>query len=276
MSSLGKICCVVAIVCSLVAGILGFLIARTKSTYSKQLTNTEEATRKFPSINYGADFKNNPNEPATTLDKAAIAARTTFEERNKFKNDLDGAKTKLADSESQVQKLTTDYTAAKKDLDEKTTALTKATTDLQTASSELKDLKDKLGGRSIDVMIKDLNDATEKAQAITIEKKIVDDALAKANADIEKYKEFDRLREAKEAPLDLTGRVVAIDKTWNFVVLDVGKDNKLVENVELTVYRGNQMIGKVRTASVDAKVAIADVIPDLTPGEIQVGDKVLY
>jgi flagellar hook-basal body complex protein FliE len=276
MSSLGKICCVVAIVCSLTAGVLGFLIAKTKSTYGTQLTNTEEATRKFPSINYAADFKNNPDEPAATLNKAAAAAKTALEERNKFKDDLDGAKTKLADSESQVQKLTTDYTAAKKDLDEKTTALTKATTDLQTTSSELKDLKDKLGGRSIDGMIKDFNEATEKAKVVTAEKKIVDDALAKANVDIEKYKEFDRLREAKEAPLDLTGRVVAINKTWNFVVLDVGKDNKLVENVELTVYRGNQMIGKIRTVSVDAKAAIADVIPDLTQGEIQVGDKVLY
>jgi len=276
MSSLGKICCVVAILCSLAAGAVGFLTAKKKSGYSNQLTAVEEATRKFPNINYTADFKNAPDEPAVTLNKAASAAKKTLEELNTTQTDLSTTKDKLAQSDSQVQKLTTDYTAAKKDLDDKTAALTKATADLQTTSTELKDLKDKLGGRSIDDMIKDLNDATEKAKVVTAEKKIVDDALAKANAEIEKYKELDELRTTKSAPLDLTDRVVAINKTWNFVVLDVGKDNKLVENVELTVYRGSQMIGKVRTVSVDAKAAIADVIPDLTTGEIQVGDKVLY
>ncbi|MDR0533846.1 MAG: hypothetical protein LBH01_07825 [Verrucomicrobiales bacterium] len=276
MSGLGKICCVVAIICSLAAGAVGFMNAKKKSGYSNQLTAVEEATRKFPNVNYTADFKNAPDEPAVTLTKVAGVAKKTLDELNTTKTDLGTTKEKLAQSDSQVQKLTTDYTAAKKDLDEKSAALTKATADLQTTATELKDLKDKLGGRSIDDMIKDLNDATEKAKVVSAEKKIVDDALAKANAEIEKYKELDEFRGTKSAPMDLTGRVVAINKTWNFVVLDVGKDNKLVENVELTVYRGNQMIGKIRTVSVDAKAAIADVIPDLTPSEIQVGDKVLY
>ncbi|MDR1304055.1 MAG: hypothetical protein LBK76_02415 [Verrucomicrobiales bacterium] len=255
---------------------MGFLTARTKSAYSAQLTAVEAAARAFPNINYTADYKNNPEEPANTLKKAAGTAKTALEERTKFKEELDGTKTKLAESDSQVQKLTTDYTASKKDLDEKTEALTKAAADLQTASVELKDLKDKLGGRLIDDVLKDLNDALEKVKVATAEKKIVDDALAKVNSELEKYKELEELARTKSAPLDLSGRVVAINKTWNFVVLDVGKDNKLAENIELTVYRGNQLIGKVRTVDVENKSAIADVIPDLTSDEIQVGDKVLY
>ncbi|MDR1146961.1 MAG: hypothetical protein LBK71_12625 [Verrucomicrobiales bacterium] len=255
---------------------MGFLTARTKSAYSTQLAAAEEATRAFPNINYTADYKNNRKEPADTLKKAAGTAKTALEERTKFKDELDGTKTKLAESDSQVQKLTTDYTATKKDLDEKAEALTKAAADLQTASTELKDLKDKLGGRSIDDMIKDLNDAVEQAKVTSAEKKILDDALAKVNSELEKYKELEELARTKSAPLDLSGRVVAINKTWNFVVLDVGKDNKLAENIELTVYRGNQLIGKVRTVDVENKSAIADVISDLTTGEIQVGDKVLY
>ena len=76
--------------------------------------------------------------------------------------------------------------------------------------------------------------------------------------------------------MDLSGKVVALNKSWNFVVLDVGKDNKLNEGVDLAVYRGDLLIGKVRTVSVDATTAIADILPDWTKSEIQVGDKVLY
>jgi uncharacterized phage infection (PIP) family protein YhgE len=276
MSSLGKICCVIAIICSLAAGYFGFVNAQRKTAFSSQLTATENAVRKFPNINYAADFKNAPDEPAATLNKAASAADKTLKELNTTKTDLSSTKDKLAQSDSQVQKLTTDYTAAQKQLEEKTVALTKASADLQTTSTELKDLKDKLGGRSIDEVISDLNSATEKAKVLSAEKKIVDDALAKANSELDKYKELDDLRQNKNAPMDMSGRVVAINKTWNFVVLDIGKDNKLVENVELTVYRGSELIGKIRTVSVDAKAAIADIIPDLTKSEIQVGDKVLY
>ncbi|MDR1191218.1 MAG: hypothetical protein LBK60_06085 [Verrucomicrobiales bacterium] len=276
MSNLGKICCGLAIAFSLIAGIFGFLTAKTKSGYSVQLTETEAATRKFPNLQYNADFKNNPAEPAKTLTAAANTARKVLEERNGFETELGGTKTKLDEANSQVQKLTTDYTATKKDLDEKTAALTKAAEELQTSSTELKALKDKLGGRSIDELVKDLDEATEKVKVVSTEKKIVDDALAKMSAELAAAKELLDYKKEGAAPLDMSGRVVAINKTWNFVVLDVGKDDKLTEGVSLTVYRGNQLVGKVRTVDVENKSAIADIIPDLTPMEIQVGDKVLY
>ncbi|MDR2463227.1 MAG: hypothetical protein LBD30_05560 [Verrucomicrobiales bacterium] len=277
MSSLGKICCVVAIVGSLAAGIFGFLTAKERTGYYDRLEKSVAAIKGFPNqASYSPDVKTAADEPAMTLGKVAGQAKKTLDERNKFETDLGETKTKLAESESQVQKLTTDYTSTKKDLDEKTEALTKAAADLQVASTELKDLKDKLGGRSIDEMVKDLDEATEKSKALAVEKKIVDDALAKASAELAQARELLDHKTKGTAPLDMSGRVASINKQWNFVVLDVGKNDKLVEGVELTVYRGNQLVGKIRTVDVEAKTAIADIIPDLTPLEIQVGDKVLY
>jgi len=67
-----------------------------------------------------------------------------------------------------------------------------------------------------------------------------------------------------------------MNKAWNFVVLDVGEQNQLVEGVDLTVYRGNSLVGKVRTVSVDDETAIADILPEWTKTEIQIGDQVLF
>jgi hypothetical protein len=94
--------------------------------------------------------------------------------------------------------------------------------------------------------------------------------------DLERLQELDRLRSESKAPLELSGKVLAINKAWNFVVLDVGKDDKLVEGVDLTVYRGETLIGKIRTVAVENNTAIADVLPEWTKTEIQVGDKVLF
>ena len=277
MSSIGKICCVVAVICSLIAAVLGFMVAKKKSAFSGQLDAVEQTVGKFPGVSYTVGtFRNNENEPAGALGRAANNARTTSEELAKNKEELTAAKVKLADVEAQVQKLTTDFTAAKRDLDEKATALTKIEEDFKTASAELKNLKDQLGGRSIDDMVRDLNDAVKQAETLTREKKIIDDALAKANTEIDRFRQLEAHRTAGTAPMEMSGRVVAINNTWNFVVLDVGKNNKLVENIELTVYRGTQLVGKVRTVSVEANAAIADIIPDMTPGTIQVGDKVLF
>ncbi|MDD5261180.1 MAG: hypothetical protein PHD76_04955 [Methylacidiphilales bacterium] len=251
-------------------------MATKKSGYAKQLGAVEDQLRKTPNVSYQSDFKNNPDEPAATVQKAAGILKKTKDDLDATQAKLTESTGQLSESQSQVQKLTTEVTSTKKDLESKTTQLTETTTNLQAAQTELKDFKDQLGGRKLSDILDELKKTTEDSKVLSAEKKIIEDSLAKSTAELKKYQELEQLAKNHAAPMDLSGKVVAINKSWNFVVLDLGKDNKLNEGIDLAVYRGDQLIGKVRTVSVDATTAIADILPDWTKTEIQVGDKVLY
>lgn len=277
MSNLGKVFCVVAVICSVGTAITGFLLATKKTGYANQLAAVENALRKAPApVQYNADFRTAPDEPAATVLRANDALEKTKTELSSTQKSLSDTQGQLTSSQAEVQKLTTEITSVKRDLEAKTTALTESEKKREESESTLKAMNDKLGGRSLDAVLASLNESNEQLKVLAAEKKIIEDSLAQMQKDINRLQELDRLRADSRAPLELSGRVLAINKQWNFVVLDVGKDDKLVEGVDLTVYRGDTLIGKIRSVSVDATTAIADILPEWTKTEIQVGDKVLF
>ena len=76
----------------------------------------------------------------------------------------------------------------------------------------------------------------------------------------------------------MSGSVLAVDRNWNFVVLDLGDRNGVLNHAEMIVTRGNGMVGKVRITSVEPSQSIADIVPNSTPPglTIQRGDRVIY
>lgn len=277
MSNLGKVFCVISIIASIGAAVLGFMLSSKKTAFSNQLAAVEEALRAAPApVQYNADYLTNPDEPAATIRLANTALEKTKAELATAQKSLSDTQGQLTTTQAEVQKLTTEVTSAKRDLDARTAKLGEVEKKLTETESSLKTLNDKLGGRSLDEILANMNESSEKVKVLTAEKKIIEDSLAQMQKDLNKFKELDTLREQQRAPMELSGKVLAINKQWNFVVLDVGKDDKLTEGVDLTVYRGDTLIGKIKTVSVDSNTAIADILPAWTKGEIQVGDKVLF
>ncbi|NJK90943.1 MAG: hypothetical protein HC904_03365 [Blastochloris sp.] len=256
---------------------LGVAVALKKKGYMTQLSNVETALKDAPMpVPYNSDFKTSPDQPKEYIATVNKAFKATREELKTTQETLTTTTSKLADTEAKVQEVTTKLAGATKDLETAKTAQAEAETQKNEAVSQLKVVMDDLGGRNAKEVVAQLSQSQEKIQVIEREKKIVEDALAQKAALVAKFEEQDRMREQGYAPDDLSGRVVTINKDWNFVVLDVGKDNKLVEGVELVVYRGDSLIGKIKTVSVDATNAIADILPDATKSEIQIGDRVIF
>jgi uncharacterized protein HemX len=73
----------------------------------------------------------------------------------------------------------------------------------------------------------------------------------------------------------ISGKIMAVDPKWNFVVLNVGKDKGLLEHGVLLVHRQSKYIGKVRISEVMENRAIANVMPGTSLDELQEGDRVL-
>ncbi len=73
-------------------------------------------------------------------------------------------------------------------------------------------------------------------------------------------------------PKGLHGRVVVVNKQWNFVILDIGSKAGLVPNAEMLVHRGDKLVGKVFINGVTRDLAIADIRSDWAQMQIREGD----
>jgi cell shape-determining protein MreC len=103
---------------------------------------------------------------------------------------------------------------------------------------------------------------------------VLQDSVDQANQKIKDLTDaVNRAKNGSEPP-GVSGKVTFVDRTWNFVVLDVGLDAGVVPNGELIVYRGKTFLGKVRVTRADPNDAVAEILPDIK-GQIQVGDAVL-
>jgi len=67
--------------------------------------------------------------------------------------------------------------------------------------------------------------------------------------------------------------VKAVSHKDKIVLLSVGKDQKVEEGLEFTVYRGPEFIGKVRVIRVYPDLAGAEVIYTKEKAEMQAGDR---
>jgi hypothetical protein len=91
-------------------------------------------------------------------------------------------------------------------------------------------------------------------------------------------KEREAKRKANLMRPGLEGRILAVNSSWNFVVLSLGDRNGVVNGGEMLIRRGSQLIGKVRITSVEPSTSIADIVPNSVKGSftVQPGDTVIY
>ncbi|MBX9743555.1 MAG: hypothetical protein K2W99_08480 [Chthoniobacterales bacterium] len=75
----------------------------------------------------------------------------------------------------------------------------------------------------------------------------------------------------------LEGKVLAVNATWSFVVINLGEQNGITNNREFLIKRGDQVIAKVKVTSVEPSTAVADVEPNnaAPKNPVQVGDVVV-
>ncbi len=225
------------------------------------------------------------------------------------KKDLTEQNTALTSDKERLDK---DLASTRADLRTTKTALTKTTDDLNTASNSLQVAQDSLTQKTqeadglkarLDAKSKDLDQAkTELASAQETLKKIqeitqsedfknVDQVRDKLTAQADENKLLgrqliimrDENRQLKEqvselssTPINLRGRVAAVQENWGFVVLDIGRAQHVGANSHFLVYRDSKMVGKVQVMSVGATTSVAEMLPDYQRGAPRVGDLVIH
>ena len=199
----------------------------------------------------------------------------------KTKRTLKDTQTKLADTEKSLDDTKTQLTAASN----KATEQEKRANGLET---DLNKTKQALGAAQADLaawaalgipvdqvraVIAEAKKLRQTNEAIEEEKKVLAANLKKAQEQLESI--FGK-EDAPDPflPAGLTGKVVVVDPKYDFVVLDVGKNQGLEPRGVLVVSRNSKLVAKVRVATVESNRSIANIIPGWKLDQVMEGDQV--
>jgi len=74
---------------------------------------------------------------------------------------------------------------------------------------------------------------------------------------------------------ELEGRVLVINKEYNFIVTDIGSDDQTALGDILTVFRDGKYVGEGQIEKIYDTMSAATIVKETKPGAIQINDKVV-
>jgi len=281
MTIAGKISLGGSVALSLATAVLAFMVSGTKTQFANQLRSLEEALRggKFPTLGmqYTGDFMNDPSQPATAVGQVGEKWNTTNDDLVSSQGKLKATEETLTEQKAKNQELSLQADKLSKDLETTKSDLESTNSKLKVTSEQLQAYNDELKGRKPGELYKEINDLTEKVKATDAEQKLLAMAKDKAEADLKKLREqLELSKTGGSKSVSFSGRILAVNPTWNFVIMDLGKNDQVVEGLTMMIYRGEKLIGKIKTVTVDAQTTVADVLPGTPANAIEVGDQVVY
>jgi len=208
----------------------------------------------------------------TQLTQTQSTLDTTKKDLAKTKSDLADTQQQLADAQTARKKAEDVAAAQQKRADDLSDKLAKATQDRDAAQADLAAYK--ATGKSpqeilqLVAMIKQDEDAIS---AMNDEKKVLTRTIERQKNQLN---ELIGTNYVVTLPADLKGKVVVVDPKWDFVVLDVGDEQGVLQDGELLISRDGKLVAKVVVRTVEKNRSIANIVPGWKLGEVFEGDQV--
>lgn len=245
-----RISLIVAILAALAAGTLNIVQVRTKITTL---------------ISQRDDFHSQLDQTKITLDK-------TTKDLTKTKADLSATQQQLADAISARKKAEETATAQQKRADDLTDKLAKTTADLNETHGQLEAYTSiGMTAKEVSLLAKQLRDAQEAIAVANEEKSVLTRTVVRLQNKLNQFIGQDYV--VKLRP-DLKGKVIVVDPKWDFVVLNIGEDQGVLQDGELLVSRDGKLVAKVVVRTVERNRSIANIIPGWKIGDVYEGDLV--
>ncbi len=218
---------------------------------------------------------------------ASLAA--TSQQLSKAQSNVKTAKAETASLSQQVQTSTQTAAAAQATIDADKKAQDDLNTQITAKQQQIDDLTKKLAtastsGTGSAVSPTAAADAQKLAElSIKLkEDQEVQRKLKEENSDLKgKVDDFQKARIglSKEASARaLSGEVLAVQPSWNFVIVSLGDRQGVTMNLPLIVKRGPTLVAKLRVTSVEPATSVADIVSSTVPQGMRVepGDRVIY
>ena len=208
------------------------------------------------------DTKNTLAVTKTNLTGKIAELKTMTDDRDAKVAEIKKNEEEIATQKGKIDKLDYDLKLAVADLETKTKEVTGL-------NDKIAEIMKKLGpDKNIDELVKkvdELKAALTKAEAEAAENKALVEALGQQKKVLEEkvtvLEKDKRERDIGYQRQGVTGRILAVNSGWNFVVLSIGDKQHVMINATLLVLRNGQPIAKARITSVESATSIADIVP---------------
>jgi type II secretory pathway component PulC len=110
-----------------------------------------------------------------------------------------------------------------------------------------------------------------RSKSANEEKLVLQRAVSRLQTRLAKYEGTDNVVKLRA---DLKGIIIAVDPKWDFVVLNIGEEQGVLEDGELLVNRDGKLVAKIVVRSVQKDRCIANIVPGWQLGEVFEGDEV--
>jgi uncharacterized phage infection (PIP) family protein YhgE len=214
----------------------------------------------------------------STLNKTKAELKDTQEKLAATEATVEEQKALIAKQKGEIETLQGDLQKVTMERDEQAKIVADIKSELDKLKAEFGDIKPeelvaKINQLSTDNTKLQTENAELKQVQITLNNRLkeTDDKLASANTEIERYRK-------NIAKVGLSGKVLAVNPGWNFVVLSVGDKQGAAVGANMLVMRGGEPIAKAKITSVEPATSIADVVPGSVRRGITVqpGDQVIF
>ncbi len=247
---LTRICLILAIVLALGAGLWNIFQVREQITTLATQRDTERTQKQQAQSDLSKTKKD--------LTKAQDTLKQTTQE--------------LADAKSEAQKAVATAAAQTKRADDLNDKLTKTAQERDDAQNQLAAYKATgINPEQVGKLSRALKESQEEVAMVNEEKAVLQRALARTQARLERYEGTNTFVTLRAS---LRGKILVVDPKWDFVVLNIGQDQGVIENSELLVSRDGKLVAKVIVRTLDKNRSIANVMPGWKLGELIEGDEV--
>ena len=211
------------------------------------------------------------------LTAANAELKTTKEKLAGTSSDLATLSSENTDLKARVDKDKSTISDIQKQSADKDTLLAQQKTDMDAKDAHIAELeaKSSSAGRSSSGPSEESKKQIEEKDILIASQQA---KLKEQESQLAALKEREAKRRDKVMRTGLEGRILAVNSSWNFVVISLGDRNGVVNNAEMLIKRGSQLIGKVRITSVEPSTSIADIVANsIRPGlSVQPGDTIIY
>jgi hypothetical protein len=196
------------------------------------------------------------------------------------KSNLDKTNAVLKQTIATLEATTADKEKALADLSAANKRADKLNDDLTKARQERDDAQNTLAAyeatgfkpQQIVTMGRQFNTMKENLAAADSENKILLQNIKKLDNRLAKYETPEK---PVLLPAQLSGKIMVADPKWNFVVLNIGENQGVLEDGEMLVNRNGKLVAKIKVQSVQKDRSIANVMPGWGLGDIIEGDQVI-
>jgi hypothetical protein len=222
------------------------------------------------------------------VDKIVAARNDEKSQKEKAQGELASTKKTLSTTQSALNTVSNLLIVANTELQKATVKATeqeKRASDLQTQLDRTRGERDAaqqelnqfailgVNATQVKALIAELKKTKQERDTFIGENTILAKRVKKLESDLDKLIGQDK---PVVLPAGLKGTVVAVDPKYDFVVLDIGGNQGVLERGEMMISRHGQLIGKIRISSVQPTRCVANILPEWKKGEVMEGDQVIY